>query len=133
MAVLVPARNEYSTVIPCLEALARQNYTGSWKVVFIDDHSTDGTFELVESTFADNTRIEIYALPDDLAGKKQALEYGLSKTSAQVIFTTDADCVVGENWLDSMLSHLESDSQIVTGPVLINKAKNLWEGFQALD
>ncbi len=48
VSVLVPARNEALRITPCAKALAAQDYP-NYEVVILDDHSEDGTGDLLRS------------------------------------------------------------------------------------
>jgi len=38
--------------------------------------------------------------------KKKAIAYGVSHANGDIILTTDADCIVKENWIHSMTDKL---------------------------
>src|SRR5262245_15697865 len=51
--VIIPARNESAFILPCLESLRRQEYAADrFEVLVVDDQSTDGTADLVQSFLA---------------------------------------------------------------------------------
>ena len=66
VAALVPARNEAAVLPGTLPALRAQDYPGEYRVVVVDDRSTDGTGELADVAGAE--------LPPDWVGKVWALE-----------------------------------------------------------
>src|ERR1700681_4136519 len=41
--IIVPARNEAHTIGPVIASLLAQDYVGRFRVVLVDDNSTDGT------------------------------------------------------------------------------------------
>jgi cellulose synthase/poly-beta-1,6-N-acetylglucosamine synthase-like glycosyltransferase len=48
--------------------------------------------------------------------------------------TTDGDCLMGEQWLETMVSFYRShDYKFITGPVMLRPAKNLLTLFQQMD
>src|SRR5437660_10387215 len=49
VAVLVPARNEAAVLPSMLPALLAQDYPGEWRVVVVDDRSTDGTADVARA------------------------------------------------------------------------------------
>lgn len=87
--ILVPARNEAESLPRTLPALLAQEYPGDWKVVVVDDRSTDGTAELARGLGA--TVITGAALPDGWVGKVWALQQGAAGATERYLLLTDAD------------------------------------------
>src|ERR1700722_13844406 len=50
--IIVPARNEAEALPLCLPSLLGQDYPGTWRVLLVDDHSTDNTAELARGIAA---------------------------------------------------------------------------------
>src|ERR1700722_6585125 len=48
--IIIPARNEAKCIPICLPSLLAQNYPGAWRIILVDDHSTDSTAEIARST-----------------------------------------------------------------------------------
>lgn len=90
IAVLIPARNEAHTLPTCLDSLLTQQRPPE-EIWVIDDHSQDPTLAVAQAYAKRYPHIHVLRLPDDLAGKKAALQYGLEHTEAEIIVTTDAD------------------------------------------
>src|SRR5271155_2336744 len=44
--IIVPARNEAATIGPVIASLLAQDYGGTFRVILVDDNSTDGTADL---------------------------------------------------------------------------------------
>ena len=44
--IIVPARDEAATIAPVIASLLAQDYAGAFRVILIDDDSTDGTATL---------------------------------------------------------------------------------------
>ncbi|MGI9158273.1 MAG: glycosyltransferase [Saprospiraceae bacterium] len=143
LSVLVPARNEAAQITDCLATISAQDYPpGLLEILVIDDHSEDGTAEVVEKIGADDARIRLIRLSDHLdparpivAYKKKALEIAVAQARGAVIVTTDADCLAPANWLRLLASVFETrpDAQFVTAPVLLHRERGLLQRFQSLD
>jgi hopene-associated glycosyltransferase HpnB len=94
VAVLVPARNETGVLPSTLPALLAQDYPGSWRVVLVDDRSTDGTAAAARVCGVEP--IAGTALPAGWVGKVWALEQAAAQATMppgepDYYLLTDAD------------------------------------------
>jgi glycosyltransferase involved in cell wall biosynthesis len=89
LSVLVPAFNERDTILAVLEKVRSQSVEGvDIEVIVIDDGSTDGTPNLLESN--PNLYDHFLQLPKNL-GKGGAIKAGLGKAAGDYILFQDAD------------------------------------------
>jgi len=66
--------------------------------------------------------------------KKKAIEIGIKASRGTLIVTTDADCTMGENWLQEIVNCFEiNQPKMIVMPVKINYGKRFIEIFQSLD
>ncbi len=138
--VLIPARNEENTIASCLNSIINQTYLKErYKIVVIDDHSTDRTAEIVRKFEQDYPgRIKLLQYKKNhphKAYKKAAIQYGIEHTSGEIIATIDADCVAQPTWLEGMARHYDDDVGMVSGYILIHPAfeKTLFQKIQSLE
>ena len=132
VSVILPGRNEIENIDACLDALLNQNYPSDlFEIIFIDDHSTDGTYESVLK----KTSPLIRAYKNEKgSGKKSALDFGIKNARGNLIVTTDSDCLVEQNWLRLLVSFSEeNNAEFIAGPVNFYREKNTFERFQSLD
>ena len=128
ISIIVAARNEESRIKSCLESLTQLNYPkDKFEVIVVDDQSTDNTAKLIGSYSANHPNwhlISIEKKSRQLRGKKNALQKGISMAKGDIIFTTDADCIVPPNWLSIMSGYFKSGVSMVLGySPLINSNK----------
>ena len=72
--------------------------------------------------------------PGTIAFKKQAIATGISQASGALILTTDADCIVANTWVSTMVNTLQSQrAYMVTGPVKMMPGNPFLSMFQSLD
>ncbi|MFM8450199.1 MAG: glycosyltransferase [Haliscomenobacter sp.] len=140
ISVLIPARNEATTIRTCLDSLARQTYPGALFDVFvIDDYSTDETACIARTV--EGLSVQVLSLADVLspdagrvAYKKEALRLGVAASKGALIVCTDADCILPADWLMRMAWAYEKRGWLcITGPVLTLEEKGLLARFQCLD
>ncbi len=139
ISVIVPARNEAARIMPCLNALAAQNYPKHLlEVIVVDDHSEDETANILRS-FTDRG-IRCVSLKDHLNGvvpvsfKKSALYCGISHSTGTLIVTTDADCTAGPEWLREVARVFEQQQpQMIIAPVMYTCDRSVLQRFQLID
>ncbi len=100
VCAVVPARNEADVLPVSLRSLLTQNYPGEFRVILVDDQSTDGTAQVAHETAAavgkaEQLRvIQAEPLPAGWSGKLWAMDQGVKKAqtfSPDYILLTDAD------------------------------------------
>lgn len=119
-SVIVPFRNEEANLTRLLQAIKAQTHS-SFEVIFVNDHSTDDSLNLLTHLMEDCKLFpsKIISLKES-QGKKSAITEGIAQSSGDIIVTTDADCWFGENWLKAMMTAFEKPKiQMVTGPVVL--------------
>ena len=139
ISVIIPARNESENLLSLLESLSAQTYPAAlFEVLIIDDHSTDDTAAIAKSFASKN--IKLVSLKEFIAGdeinsyKKKAIEIGIQQSSGSLIVTTDADCYLPPNWLQTIAAFYEQyHSAFIAAPVSINCGMSFIEIFQTLD
>lgn len=139
VSIIVPARNEEDIISNLIHSIQNQTYPKScFELIIIDDCSTDQTAEIVKKHSDSN--VKLIALSDYLgekninAYKKKAIEIGIKASSGTLIITTDADCTMGENWLQEIVNCFETNQpKMMVMPVQINYNNRFIEIFQSLD
>ena len=114
VAAVVPARNEAAVVGRSIASLAGQDYRGAFRVVLVDDASTDGTAEAARSAAAPSllTVIRAAPLPAGWSGKLWAISEGIREADGfepEYLWLTDADIVHPAGSLDVLTARAESD------------------------
>ncbi|NQV17596.1 MAG: glycosyltransferase [Armatimonadetes bacterium] len=119
VSVVIAARNEEKNIPLLLTSLMNQTYPKElFEVVIADDDSNDKTAEIVQQFQEkwDNIHfIKTEKRQQVISPKKNALSQGIKASSGDIILCTDADCVVGKFWIESMVSYFKQDTQMVCG------------------
>lgn len=129
VSVLVPFREEAKNLAALIDALMGQDYPSEKvELIFIDDHSTDSGAEIVKKKLG-NRLFQLLSM-DKQFGKKAALRKGVEAASNELILTTDADCSMGEKWLESMMAYFQNDKpHLLVGPLSFQKKSGLWSAI----
>lgn len=88
LSVVMPVFNERATLEAVLDAVLNQPCVA--EVIAVDDHSTDGSFELLERIASREARIKVLRHERN-QGKGAALRTGISMASADIVLIQDAD------------------------------------------
>jgi cellulose synthase/poly-beta-1,6-N-acetylglucosamine synthase-like glycosyltransferase len=138
ISVIVPARNEEKNIRLCLDSVCNQTYPSTlFEVLVVDDHSTDNTAAIIKSFAAQNVKL-IYLqdfVRDELNSyKKKAIEIAIAQSTGELIVTTDADCIVQKNWLQTIAAFYEQyNPAFIAAPVAIDCSNKFIKFFQGLD
>ncbi|MBL0884484.1 MAG: glycosyltransferase, partial [Chitinophagaceae bacterium] len=140
-SVIIPARNEAENIGACLKSILDQSYPKQLvEVIVVNDHSTDATVEVIQTLQQEYHHLHLINLAEHVdassmnAYKKKAIELAISKSQADWIITTDADCEVQERWLELYDAYIQAnDTVFVAGPVMFTHHSGVLSLFQLLD
>jgi hopene-associated glycosyltransferase HpnB len=123
VTVIVPARDEAPVIGQSLRSLLAQDYTGTLRVIVVDDASSDGTGAIARG-IADPrlTVLDGRARPSGWSGKLWAIAQGLSASgSSELVLLTDADIVHDPRHLAALVAQIErGDLDLVSEMVALN-------------
>lgn len=139
ISVIIPAKDEEKNIAKTLADVLEQNYpVDSYEVILVNDRSEDKTKEIAESFQEKYKQLKVLTLTEKsetLSGKQNALDKGIKFASGEIILITDADCIVGKNWVRSMAKFFaDEDTGIVVGKteILIEGKGKLIDKFQSM-
>jgi len=104
VSVVIPAYNAEKTIIRNLSALVKQKCPYPYEIIVVDDGSTDKTAEITKKfieDFANPKRMRLINLAH--RGPAAARNTGIKEAKSDIVLFTDADCVVEEEWISSMV------------------------------
>ena len=93
VSIVIPARNEAHNIRRCVESALASSYP-RLEVIVVDDHSTDGTGEIVAAMAARDARLRVLIpdpLPADWFGKQWACAAGAATARGELLGFFDAD------------------------------------------
>lgn len=111
VAVVVPARDEAEVIADALRSLLRQDYAGPFRVILVDDGSTDGTGAIARGL--GDARLTVLTgapRPAGWSGKLWAVQQGLAAAGdAELVLLTDADILHDPRHLSALVAKAETD------------------------
>jgi glycosyltransferase involved in cell wall biosynthesis len=129
--IIVPFRNEAQLLPELLNSISELNYpTDLFEVILVDDASDDG-FEIGNYTFDFKV---LQNIRKSNSPKKDAIATAFLQAKNSWIITTDADCLVPENWLKILDAFIrENNFEMVVGPVSYQTNDDFLQHFQLLE
>ena len=116
ISVIVPVLNEAES-LPELLAEIRDVATGeglSYEVLFIDDGSTDGSFEIAQGLRDENPCLRAIQLRTNF-GKSTALSTGFAEARGRILITMDGDLQDDPREIPDLLAALDGGLDLVCG------------------
>lgn len=134
ISVIIPFRNESKNILKNLESIHKLCFDkNKYEVIYIDDNSEDDTaLKLKKNIKEDNIRVLEYK-NDKLKGKKNAVKFAINNCKGELIFTTDADCIVQKDWLKETVRLFDKETAFVSGIVKFSDKDSLWNKLQQLE
>ncbi len=121
ISLIIPFKNEEKHLADLIESLKNQSLAKQYfETVLIDDHSEDSSAYIIQKHIENNSNIRILYQEKLKSGKKHALLKGISETSAELIVTSDADCIHNPFRLETILHYyLEFHPKMIIAPVIM--------------
>ncbi len=130
VSVIVAARNEKQHLPELVKALATQEYKGEFEIVVVNDRSTDGSGETLDTLCNQYPTLRVHHIkekPLNWDGKKYALQQASKKARGEILLFTDADCrPVSKYWIREIIGCFSSKTDLVLGVGRYDFAKNRW-------
>ncbi|CAN5271884.1 glycosyltransferase [soil metagenome] len=139
LSIIIPARNEENNIRSCIESILKNNYPKNLlEIIVVDDHSDDNTAKIVQEYSSQSVKLitlrEVIDPSNLNSYKKKAIEVAVEASTGKLIITTDADCVVPENWLQTIAAFYEKYQPVfIAAPVALYRETNFLKIFQSLD
>jgi biofilm PGA synthesis N-glycosyltransferase PgaC len=128
VTILVAAFNEADSITSSLRSIFLQDYEGSIRIIFINDGSTDNTFQTVTDLLLEHSNLEVIDLQRN-GGKAAALNQGLLQCKTDLVITIDADCYILKDGVRNLVGRYLSDpinTKAVAGEILIRNSRENW-------
>jgi len=130
-SILIPFRNEAENLPKLLHSISQLNYPKElFEVILVDDESEE-EFRIQNLGF----RIQIIKnIRKSNSPKKDAIETAIKVAENDWIITTDADCLVQNDWLLSIDNYIQNANiKMIAAGVTYLPKKGFLHAFQTLD
>jgi hopene-associated glycosyltransferase HpnB len=140
VCVVIPARNEADLLPITLRSILIQDYPGNFSVIFVDDHSTDGTGNVAQQVAQELNKswqidvISAQALPPNWTGKLWAMEQGVRHSqeltnAADYYLFTDADIEHHTSNLRELVTKAKQENLDLVSLMVRLRCESFWEKF----
>jgi hopene-associated glycosyltransferase HpnB len=140
VCAIVPARNEADMLTHSLPGLLTQKYPGNFRVLLVDDQSTDGTAEVARQSAHPNQNeapLEIMTtapLPQGWSGKLWAVHQGIEQVLQDTkqplpdyFLLTDADILHEQTTLKDLAFKAEQERLDLVSLMVLLRCQSFWE------
>ena len=119
LSIIIPCYNEEAGIphlarrlLPAVENLKKNNEI---ELLFVDDGSTDNTYKLLLQHFsaAVNVNVKVLKHPQN-KNLGAALKTGFAAATGDIVAALDSDCTYDPLILESMISLMDAETDIVT-------------------
>ena len=121
ISVIIPFRNEALRINDLLNSLNNQIHNDIIKeVIFIDDHSTDDSCEIISSWISTSNLNCCLLYLKDKTGKKHAINLGVNKANSNFILNIDADVCFSNSFFQNLCKEFKGKSDLYLVSVIDN-------------
>lgn len=116
ISVVVPFYNEEGSLALLYEKIAKvlEQLHRPFEIIFIDDGSTDKSYEIVEPIAHNHTNVKIIRFETN-SGKAKGLNEGFKTAKGEIVITMDADLQDDPEEIPNFIAKLEEDYDLVSG------------------
>ncbi len=116
VSVVIPLHNEASTLRELHERVSKTmgQQKRTWELVLVNDGSTDGTGEILDSLFESDPRVVVVDLRRNY-GQTPALKAGFDHARGDVVVSLDGDLQHAPEEIPAFLDKIEEDFDLVSG------------------
>ncbi len=132
VAAVVPARDEADVIARSIGSLIAQNYPGEFRVVLVDDNSSDGTADVARGLADVSHRLTIITgqpLAPGWTGKLWAVSQGIAEAgeAPDYLWLTDADIAHAPDTLRTLVTRAVGERRVLVSLMARLRCESLAE------
>ena len=112
LSIIVPVYNEARTVRAVIDRLLTIDLPVPREILVVDDGSTDGTGEVLESAAGEGLKVTVIRMPQN-GGKGSAIRAGLARATGTIVAIQDADLELDPAQLAALVKPIVSGTASV--------------------
>jgi len=116
ISVVIPIHNEEPAILPLYDRLTRvmEALQKPYEILFVDDASTDRSFELLANLVETDGRLKVLRLRRNF-GQTAALAAGFDEAQGEVVISLDGDLQHDPEDIPALLAKIEEGYDIASG------------------
>ena len=116
LSIVIPVHNEEPSILPLYDRLTRvlESVRKPYEIIFVDDASTDRSFELLSNLVETDGRLKVIRLRRNF-GQTAALAAGFHEARGEVVVSMDGDLQHDPADLPALLAKIEEGYDIASG------------------
>ncbi|PZW44983.1 MULTISPECIES: glycosyltransferase [unclassified Pseudomonas] len=125
ISIIIPCFNAIDKIGRCFSALRKITMAPTkYEVIFVDDCSTDGTFELLLASTALESHWKVYCLDSNSGSPSKPRNLGIDRSTGKYVYFLDCDDELTPGALEEL--HLLAESaraDLIRAELLVNNGK----------
>jgi len=116
LSIVVPIHNEEPSILPLYDRLTAvlERVRRPYEIIFVDDASTDRSFELMANLVETDHRLKVIRLRRNF-GQTAALAAGFDESQGEVVISLDGDLQHAPEDIPSLLEKIDEGYDIASG------------------
>ena len=130
VVAVVPARDEAEVIAESIASLAAQDYPGDFRIILVDDSSSDGTAEIARTVGSERLQVVTGAqLAAGWTGKLWAVSQGIAAAgdAPDYLLLTDADIAHAPDSVRSLVTRAVADDRVLVSLMARLRCESLAE------
>lgn len=111
LTVITPNFNKGDVVRECVQSVLNQSFE-NWEFIFVDDGSTDGSFELAIETAKGDERCLFLKNTTGIKGGNASRNLGIERAKSEFIVFLDSDDLMTENCIMDRIQDFEANPNL---------------------
>ncbi len=114
LSFIIPVFNEKQSLQPLYSEILENIDNYKYEIIFIDDGSSDGSFEVMQELAGKDKNVKIIKFRKNF-GKATSLNQGFEAAQGDIIFTMDADLQDDPKEIMNFINKLDAGYDLVSG------------------
>jgi GT2 family glycosyltransferase len=117
ISIIIVTYNQLAYTQLCVESILRNTSYPNYEIIIVDNGSTDGSLEYLQSMTAEDKKIVLVENQNNL-GFVKAINIGYHQSEGEYLILLNNDVIVTPGWVHRLVNHLKDNPTIgMVGPV----------------